>query len=153
MCSALLHPLLSPSSVLGEPRGRGGAEATRPPRLCQSLSTPWLQEPGLCSPVDLAVGEVAPVDAIGGNFNVQRHDVLEHGDEPRVVPLYQVYPPHFVPVGEDQGWASASCHAGGVERTRVSATGGGSRDQGSATGLLRDASFPVKSGGNSYLTS
>lgn len=61
----------------------------------------WLQDPGLDSPVDLAVGEVTPVDAIGGNFDVQRHDILEHGDETRVVPLHQVYPPHFVPVGED----------------------------------------------------
>ena len=78
----LLHPLLSPNSVLGEPRGRAGAEATGPLLLCQALSMPWLQEPGLCSPVDLAVGEVTPVDAIGGNFNVQCHDVLEHGDEP-----------------------------------------------------------------------
>lgn len=82
MCTVLLHPLLSPNSVLGEPGGRGGAEATRPLLLCQSPSTPWLQEPGLRSPVDLAVGEVTPVDAIGGNFNIQRHDVLEHGDEP-----------------------------------------------------------------------
>ena len=83
---------------------------------------------GTChrSPVDLAVREVTPVDAIGGNFDVQRHDILEHGDEARVVPLHQVYPPHFVPVGEDQGRASASCRAGRLrERERVSAGVGG----------------------------
>lgn len=84
----------------------------------------WRQDRGLCSPIDLAVGEVTPVDAIGGHFDVQRHDVLEHGDDTRVVPLHQVYPPHFVPVGEDEGRASANCHAGRL-REKGSVQGAG----------------------------
>lgn len=129
-------------SVLGDPGGREGTEATLPLLLSgPSPAQAWLQDTCPCSPIDLAVGEVTPVDAIGGNFNIQRHNVLEHGDEARVVSLHQVYPPHFMPVGEDQGGAFASCHAGWL-RERVSAKGGALP----LASLGEDASFPYNIG-------
>lgn len=88
---------------------------------CNSISLVKPRLPPLCelplsqaqhSPVDLAVGKVTPVYSIGSYFHVQCHDVLEHGNEARVVPLHQVYSPYLVSVREDQGWALASCHTG-----------------------------------------
>lgn len=87
--------LVKPNSAL---RGRGQPSSCQLP--LPQASHAWLQR-AKHSPVDLAVGKVTPIYSIGIHFHVQRHDILEHGDEARVVPLHQVYSPYFVSVRED----------------------------------------------------
>lgn len=64
-----------------------GGEAVRPVDLCA---------------VDLALGQVRPVDAVAGHLRVQGHHVLEVGDEACVLATVQGHLAHLVPVGEEE---------------------------------------------------
>lgn len=54
------------------------------------------------SPVDFAVEQVTPIYSVCRHLHVQRHHVLQHGNDAGVVPFHQVYLTHLVPIGEDQ---------------------------------------------------
>lgn len=54
------------------------------------------------SPVDLLLGDVRPVDLVGGDVHVEGHDVLQPGDHAGVLTSVQRHLSDFVAVGEEK---------------------------------------------------
>lgn len=83
-------------------------------------------------PVDFSVEQVTPIYSVCWHLHIQRHHVLQHGNDPGIVPFHQVYFTDLVAIGEDQVWALAyhrkSAHISlqqlsqGLDSTSVSQT-------------------------------
>ena len=55
-----------------------------------------------CSPVDLLLGDVRPVDLFGGHVHVKSHSVLQTGDHSGVLTFVQSHLSDFMTVGEEK---------------------------------------------------
>lgn len=55
-----------------------------------------------CSPVDLLLGDVRPVDLLGSHVDVQSHCVLQTRNDACVLTLVQCHLPHLMAIGEEQ---------------------------------------------------